>query len=220
MRSETWFNDYVFSVTDFLSTKECDQYIQISENIGYEEALVTFAQDTGRKATTEKQVGQVHMPQVRNNQRVMFKSFEIAEFLWERASDFVPVQYDDRTAIGCNEMLRFYRYDIGQRFNWHQDFPYERDNGEKSLWTLMIYLSDQCEGGETSFEDSYSEESFEDLQVTPQKGMALFFEHSVHHKGEPVHAGRKYVLRTDVMYSAASDDEYDSYDQDDDDENY
>ena len=74
MRSETWFNDYVFSVTDFLSTKECDQYIQISEDIGYEEALVTFAQDTGRKATTEKQVGQVHMPQVRNNQRVMFKS--------------------------------------------------------------------------------------------------------------------------------------------------
>jgi hypothetical protein len=30
--------------------------------------------------------------------------------------------------------------------------------------------------------------------------MALVFEHPVRHQGAPVTAGRKYVLRTDVMY--------------------
>lgn len=212
MRSENWINDYVFTVTDFLTQEECDRYVQMSEDIGYEDALVTFAEDTGTgNPMTSRTVGETSMPQVRNNQRVMFKSFDIAEFLWDRAIDFVPSEHEGRSAIACNEMVRFYRYDVGQKFNWHQDFPFERDNGEKSFWTLMIYLSEGCEGGETSFEDSYSEESFDDFQVVPRKGMALFFDHSVHHKGEPVLAGRKYVLRTDVMYSSEDGEEYGSY---------
>ena len=84
----------------------------------------------------------------------------------------------------------------------------------ESYLTLLIYLSDVEEGGETCFEDSYSEESFDDLSVTPAKGKAIFFEHSIHHKGEPVRRGRKYVLRSDVMY-AADDSEHDISDFDD-----
>ena len=215
MPTENWINDYVFTVSGFLQPAECDQYIQISEDIGYEDALVTFAKDTG-VGNANRTAGQKRIPQVRNNQRVMFKSEVIANLLWERASDFVPSEHQGRLAIGCNEMVRFYRYDAGQKFNWHVDFPYERDNGEKSFWTLMVYLNDGCEGGETSFEDSYSEESFDDFQVVPSKGMALFFDHGIHHKGEPVLAGRKYVLRTDVMYSAEDTDDYQPYVEDDD----
>jgi hypothetical protein len=134
MRIENWFNDYVFTVTEFLSAEECDQYIRISEDIGYEDALVTFAEDNGTGgAMSSRKVGEMRLPQVRNNQRVIFKNTDIADFLWERASDFVPTEHEGRTAIGCNEMLRFYRYKVGQQFNWHQDFPYERDNGEKSF---------------------------------------------------------------------------------------
>ena len=123
---------------------------------------------------------------------------------------------DDRAAIGVNELLRFYRYDPGQQFNWHQDFPFERDNGEQSYLTFMIYLNDNFEGGETSFEDSYSEESFDEFQVTPRQGMALFFEHAIHHKGESVTKGRKYVLRSDIMYGIETD-EYDPDSEDEED---
>ncbi|MCR9199316.1 MAG: 2OG-Fe(II) oxygenase [Planctomycetaceae bacterium] len=84
----------------------------------------------------------------------------------------------------------------------HQDFPFERDNGERSFLTFMIYLNDDFEGGETSFEDSYSDEPFDPFSVVPQTGMALFFEHGTYHIGELVSHGRKYVLRTDVMYAA------------------
>ena len=38
------------------------------------------------------------------------------------------------------------------------------------------------------------------LSVTPQPGMALIFDHIQLHKGAPVTSGRKYVIRTDVMY--------------------
>jgi hypothetical protein len=55
----------------------------------------------------------------------------------------------------------------------------------------MIYLNDDFTGGETLFEDCI---------VCPQTGMVLFFIHHIRHKGETVARGRKYVLRTDVMY--------------------
>lgn len=192
---ERWLNDYVFTVDEFLTAEECDQYLQISEDIGFEDALVNTPQ------------GQLVRADVRNNQRVMFSNEEIASWLWERAADFVPHAWDGRRAVGVNEMLRFYRYDPGQQFDWHQDFSFERDNGEQSRLTFMIYLNDDCVGGETSFEDSYSDEPFDALKIVPKRGMALFFEHSVHHKGEPVVSGRKYVLRTDVMYAAWEDEE-------------
>lgn len=203
MPEEHWFNDYVFTVDNFFTPEECEKYIRISEDIGFEDALVSSPQ------------GQVRRTDIRNNERVMFESEEIAEWLWERAAEFVPSDYDDRPAVGVNELLRFYRYDPGQQFNWHQDFPFERDNGEQSYLTFMVYLNDDFDGGETSFEDSYSDDSFDEFQVVPQQGMALFFEHATHHKGEPVTRGRKYVLRTDVMY-AAEDAEYDGVDETDD----
>ncbi|MFK7769586.1 MAG: 2OG-Fe(II) oxygenase [Mariniblastus sp.] len=197
MRSETWLNDYVFTVEQFLSNEECSKYIEISEDTGFEEALVTTAKGT------------VRMSGVRNNDRVMFKSQEIADWLWERAEDFVPSEMEGRQAVGVNELIRFYRYDADQQFNWHQDMPYERDNGEKSFLTLIVYLNERFSGGETSFDDSYSPESFDEFMVVPENGLAVFFEHETHHKGEPVLEGRKYVMRSDVMYAALEDDDED-----------
>lgn len=196
MRSETWLNDYMFTVSSFFSEKECDEHIAMGEDIGFEEAKVTT------------QGGSVRAANVRNNDRVMFKSQDIADRLWSYAEDFVPVEFEGRQAIGINELIRFYRYSEGQQFIWHQDFPYERDNGEKSFLTLLIYLNDGFEGGETLFDDSCSEEPFDDVTIVPKKGMALFFEHSTHHKGEVVASGIKYVMRTDVMYSALEEANY------------
>jgi predicted 2-oxoglutarate/Fe(II)-dependent dioxygenase YbiX len=199
MIEESWLNDYVFTVERFLTAEECEKFIRMSEDFGYEDALVTSPR------------GEVLRKDVRNNQRVVFHNEEIAEWLWDRARELVPPEFDDRASIGVNQLLRFYRYDPGQLFNWHQDFPFERDNGEQSFLTFMIYLNDGFEGGETSFEDSYSDESFDPFHVAPKQGMALFFEHAIHHKGEPVTRGRKYVLRTDVMYAAPFDEAVDDW---------
>jgi predicted 2-oxoglutarate/Fe(II)-dependent dioxygenase YbiX len=191
MSDPDWLTDEVFVVADLLSAEECATCIERSESLGYEEALVTSPS------------GQVLHTDVRNNERVVFDDPELAEELWQRIADFVPAGMEAYQAVGVYERFRCYRYDPGQQFDWHQDGPVERDNGEQSFWTFMIYLNEGFEGGETSFNDSYSDEPFDDFQVVPQAGMALFFVHTVHHKGEPVFRGRKYVLRTDVMYAPA-----------------
>ncbi len=194
MCESDWLTDEIFVIEDFLAPEECRRYIEWSETTGYEDALVSSPR------------GQVLRTDVRNNQRVIFDSPELAAELWERVEDFMPLEIEDEESesyhpIGLNERLRFYRYDPGEQFDWHQDFPFERASNQRSFWTLMIYLNDGFEGGETSFEDSYSDEPFDPFHVCPQAGMALCFAHHVYHKGEPVVRGRKYVLRTDVMYA-------------------
>ena len=202
MSETTWLTDSIFTVDRFLSPAQCQKYIDMAEDVGFEPALLTGPD------------GSIQIKDIRNNDRVMFQNREIANDLWEWAQDFVPLEWEEARAIGINEMIRIYRYDPGQKFNWHQDFPFERDNGEASKLTILVYLNEDFEGGATSFEDSYSEESFEEFSVVPQTGMALFFEHQVHHKGEQVSEGRKYVLRSDVMYSAEEEweeSEFDSF---------
>ena len=66
---------------------------------------------------------------------------------------------------------------------------------EQSLLTLMVYLCDDFTGGSTDFDTRR-----DDLRIAPRTGMALVFEHPIRHQGAPVTRGRKYVLRTDVMY--------------------
>src|SRR5262245_47208337 len=123
MSDPDWLTDEIFVVTDFLSPEECDKYIEMSESFGYEDALVTTPEGQARRAD------------VRNNERVIFDDVALAEELWRRVEDLVPTEMEGLRPIGVNECLRFYRYDPGQQFDWHQDAPFERDNGERSFWT-------------------------------------------------------------------------------------
>lgn len=184
-----WFGFYVVEIEDFLSAKRC-------------EALVAHAEDTGfDEATINTSAGHVFDKQVRNNDRVISDDPALAAELWDLARADVPVTFKGRNVVGLNERLRFYRYDPGQKFDWHQDGYFERSNGERSQFTFMVYLNDGFEGGGTSFADPYGRLGFDPFTVTPKKGSALLFYHHLDHRGDEVTAGRKYVLRTDVMFS-------------------
>jgi hypothetical protein len=63
----------------------------------------------------------------------------------------------------------------------------------RSLLTLLLYLDDDCDGGETDFPE-------QDIRVTPRRGDALWFQHRVLHAGRPVARGVKHVLRGDALY--------------------
>lgn len=189
MHEPDWLTEEIFVVPGLFTPEECAKLIETSESLGYEEALLLSPD------------GPVLVPEVRNNERVIVDDFDLARDLWERIEEVVPVELEGYRAVGVNERFRYYRYDAGMLFDWHQDATFERDDGEQSFWTLLVYLNDGFAGGETSFNDECSDESFDEFQVTPETGLGLFFLHPVHHKGEPVVAGRKYVLRTDVMYA-------------------
>ena len=98
--------------------------------------------------------------------------------------------------LNLNERFRYYRYDIGQTFRPHFDGSFDRSRTEASFLTFMIYLNDGFEGGSTAF----YHDGRPRVSVTPRQGMALIFEHHQLHEGAPVESGRKYVLRSDVMY--------------------
>lgn len=95
--------------------------------------------------------------------------------------------------------LRFLRYDPGEYFKPHMDGMYIRDNGERSYITVQLYLNEGFKGGSTTFMDFDLKHRKE---VVPKAGMVLVFDHEIMHEGSELIKGRKYSMRTDIMYSA------------------
>jgi len=168
-----------FLIENFWSEKKCDEFIRESEMRGYE------------AATIQTETGPRIVDHIRNNNRVLYKDFDLAQELWEQLEPQAPKSVGDSVVIGLNELFRFYKYQPGQQFRKHRDQSYIRNNQEASYYTFMIYLNDDFKGGETKFDD---------LVVTPRKGSALVFYHYLEHEGSQVAEGIKYVLRTDIMY--------------------
>jgi predicted 2-oxoglutarate/Fe(II)-dependent dioxygenase YbiX len=171
--------DGVFTIPEFLTPDECAQHIASAEAHGFEAATI---ETLGRS---------IRDPLIRNNDRIIKDDQALAGALWGRLAPHVPPFMDGRPAWGLNERWRIYRYQPGQRFAGHVDGSFRRESGERSLLTLLLYLNDQFEGGETTFDD---------LVVTPVRGLALVFRHDLFHAGEPLGQGTKYVLRSDVMF--------------------
>ena len=94
-----------FILDNVLTADECKQFIEITEQMGYDVAPLTVGAD----------VGQV-VSEVRDNKRVMWDSnAEILAPIWERIKDFMPQSissqnyHGDWVVKGLNERLRFYR---------------------------------------------------------------------------------------------------------------
>lgn len=174
-----YVSDDIFTVSEFFSREECEQFIQLAESHGFSDAPINTPFGTEIRRD------------VRDNTRVMIDDPKLAAHLWGRVAEYMPAKLADSVPVGVNERFRYYRYEDGQQFNWHCDGYFERLNFERSRLTFMVYLNDGFQGGQTSFEGH---------SIEPIAGMALFFAHELVHKGQPVFKGRKYVLRTDVMF--------------------
>jgi prolyl 4-hydroxylase len=171
----------VWTVPAVLDDAECDAAIARIEALGPTAAPVSTSR------------GFEMRPDVRNNRRVMFDDRALAADLFSRIRAQVPEQLAGMRACGTNERFRCYRYDIGQRFAPHYDGAFVRDETERSLLTLILYLNDDFDGGATEFHDF-------DIRVRPRRGTALLFQHLLLHEGCTVTRGVKYAMRSDVMY--------------------
>lgn len=163
-----------FMLEHFLTPKECEHYIHHSEKLGYE------------KATMGKNI----IANMRNNDIVITHDDNIATLLFTRAEPYLPT-LAGRSATRCNERIKFYRYHEGQYFRRHRDKGFTTDNDEESLYSFLVYLNDNFEGGETKFMRT---------TITPKAGDALIFRHHHRHESNKLRTGTKYVLRTDIMY--------------------
>ncbi|KAK8065865.1 hypothetical protein PG997_012612 [Apiospora hydei] len=88
--------------------------------------------------------------------------------LWSRVAPFLPSQVDGRKARSINRRFRVYRYVPGAEYRCHFDGAWPpsginattgkymwdaspADAKQSSLFTFLVYLNDEFEGGETTF---------------------------------------------------------------------
>lgn len=123
------FGDEAFVVNGLLSPAECKSLIREAETLGFQESKII---SDGKEVVAKE---------IRNNDRVILDSFEIANMLWGKAEEFLPEELDGCKVIGSNERIHFYRYEPRQSFRGHRDFPYQ-PRGEKSKLSLIVYLNE------------------------------------------------------------------------------
>jgi hypothetical protein len=184
--------DYLI-IHNFLTRAKCQELIDLSESRGYEEADISFPE------------GGKMIKSYRDNYRCLYRDEELRKELEYLLRNVAPSYFNFIKEGGILEKLpflklsgnfRFYKYLPGQKFKKHRDAN-QLEEGGLSLQTVLFYLNDAEEGGETSVYDPALKDK---VLVKAETGKLLTFDHSIAHTGEELVKGIKYVLRTDFIY--------------------
>lgn len=117
---------------------------------------------------------------------------------------------------GINPLLRFIHYKNSGFLIPHYDAPFIKSNQERTLSTMVIYLTDNEDGSTRFLKDEqllkpFNQRDFSDqffkpeqkdilLTVKPRKGDALIFDHRLLHDSENVNEKDKFIIRTDLLF--------------------
>jgi hypothetical protein len=192
-----------------LSASECKQLLTVSSQLGFRpDHPITLDRPTG----------------IDSCEWLVDRS--ITDIINERVKEHLPPQFmsggQTRHLYSINPRWRFFRYEQDAVYRLHMDgsWPESRINDEgeyefdksgavTSYLTFLIYLNDDFTGGETRF-------YFPDVAgagltargVVPRAGSVLVFPQAntaaLIHEGSAVESGTKYVIRSDVLYRAAT----------------
>ncbi|WP_428908580.1 2OG-Fe(II) oxygenase [Niallia sp. Krafla_26] len=180
MRIETPF---ILFLDNFLSIQECDELIALSTKRLKRSQVINSA--TGERIIASGRTSEGTEYAIGENlliQKIEKRIQEVTDF---------PVDH--------GESLQVLHYNQGEEYKSHYDFfpdnKIDPTIGVQRVCTLLMYLNDVHEGGETIFPKI-------DLKVSPKKGAALYF-HYGNEKGQtdrlslhssvPVLTGEKWV---------------------------
>ncbi|MCH2043933.1 MAG: hypothetical protein MK212_07290 [Saprospiraceae bacterium] len=198
-----------FQLLNVLSDQETRKLIDVSELLGYDE---------------DSPVSLPH--EIRHNENFNWVVSEMIDrTIWERSQHLVTENWQGQTAKGINARFRFYKYKKGDFFKAHTDgaWPGSRVVNKKlipnaypglySLYTFLILLSDDFEGGATQFMVSKSnpnkparfQNDLNIINVRTDRGSVLCFPHGSHplhclHASDKITKGIKYIIRTDILF--------------------
>ena len=160
-----------------LSYEECDELIRLSKD----------------KMQRSKIGSTREVDELRTSSSMFFQESEneIVTRVEKRISSIMSIP------IEHGEGLQILKYTPGQEYKAHYDFfsSTSKIANNNRISTLIMYLNDVEQGGETFFPKL-------NLSVTPQKGMAVYFEYFYNdedlnkltlHGGAPVITGEKWV---------------------------
>jgi hypothetical protein len=127
----------------------------------------------------------------------------VARTLYRRLAPHLPASYVDRAGVrwefvGPPRHVMYAEVAPGQRFALHTDTGcwFDRDAGEESKFTLLLYLNDGFEGGHTRF---YTHDFAPTVTVAPLAGRMLAFDIDLFHEGTPVTLGTKRWIGTEIV---------------------
>lgn len=140
----------------------------------------------------------------------------LAKILYDRVKDFVGnvnnpyMNMRVYEPYGINPAFRFIHYEKSGMLVPHYDFPYKKDEKNMSLMSIVFYLTDNPNAGETRFVKEYRKDDNSDWNrcaneneitdiVNPKVCSALLFPHNLLHEGRMCQ-DTKIIIRTDVMY--------------------
>jgi prolyl 4-hydroxylase len=172
---------------DFMSKEECDELVQLSRA------------KLQRSTIVDPATGQDRVIEDRKSSGTFFALNEnpLVARLDQRISDVM------RWPVENGEGIQILNYQIGGEYKNHFDYFPPDDPGSavhlakggQRVSTLVMYLNDVEQGGETIFPSIH-------LSVTPKKGSAVYFEYCNDlgqvdsmslHGGVPVIAGEKWI---------------------------
>ncbi|CAI9111000.1 OLC1v1011131C1 [Oldenlandia corymbosa var. corymbosa] len=159
---------------NFLSDEECEYLIELAKPSMHKSTVVDSATGKSKDSRVRTSSG-TFLPRGRDKTiRAIEK--RIADFT------FIPVEH--------GEGLQVLHYEVGQKYEPHYDYfldEFNTKNGGQRIATVLMYLSDVEEGGETVFPaangnisavpwwNELSECGKGGLSVKPKKGDALLF---------------------------------------------
>jgi len=179
----------LYEIENILTDNECDQLISISKNVGLEKSNVL--NKTGSELDISTRTSeQLWLPNDYN---------KIIKKLSDYNQTLTKLPYENQ------EDIQIVHYYPGGLFKLHADAcvydkktcdeTANRNNSGQRKSTLLIYLNDNFEQGETEF-PSFNK------KVIPKKGKGIFFYnidrnnnvlHDSYHRGNPVINGEKWI---------------------------
>ncbi|WOL00028.1 putative prolyl 4-hydroxylase 3 isoform X1 [Canna indica] len=153
-----------FVYHNFLSKEECEYLIELAKPHMQKSAVVDSTTGKSKDSRVRTSTGMF----LQRGQDEIIRAIEkrIAYYT------FIPVEH--------GEGLQVLHYEVGQKYEPHFDYfldEYNTRNGGQRMATLLMYLSDVEEGGETIFPNANSNSSllpwYNELSECGKKGVGL-----------------------------------------------
>jgi hypothetical protein len=163
----------IYECPNFLTQEECEKYIALIRN----KQARNFT-DSG--AFTNK----------------IWPDQELANLFRDKTAMF-----NNGTPMGlaANDVIMAGMYKPGDSFGIHTDTGlfFDLANRKKTRYTLLIYLNDKFEGGNTIFYDTDTWTVTK--TVKPERGKALIFDIDLWHSGSAVQTGCKMWIGCEII---------------------
>ena len=204
-----------------LTSEECDDIVKHLEEKQFEEMSSKYDREkrsSSRLIVLDDRLG-----------RTLWRRLKFAHKLSKLIPNSRPLGFNvqgDWKLSGVNPAMRINKYDSNDFFAPHKDAQYAPNADERSLLSLLIYLNDDYQAGETKFYfpkvqsqidvkgfsireeiDAYQglDRGYECICVQPKKGHAVLFTHHLLHEAVPPvfrtsnRCDERIVLRSDVL---------------------